>query len=85
MFELKKNGISSHELTLKIECPIMLMRNIDQTNGMCNKTRLIVTQLAQKIIEAVIIIGPNKETTVYIPRIISNVKDPKWPFTLKHK
>ncbi|XP_078151926.1 uncharacterized protein LOC144547210 [Carex rostrata] len=82
---IKQNGIPSHKLILKIGCPIMLMRNIDQANGLCNGTRLIVTQLAQKIIEAVIITGPNKGTTVYIPRIIFNVKDPKWPFILKHK
>jgi ATP-dependent DNA helicase PIF1 len=82
---IKQNGIPNHELTLKIGCPIMLMRNIDQTNGMCNGTRLIITQLAEKIIEAIIIAGSNTGTTVYIPRIIFNAKDPKWPFTLKRR
>jgi ATP-dependent DNA helicase PIF1 len=82
---IKQNGVPNHQLTLKVDSPIMLMRNIDQTNGMCNGTRLIITQLADKVIEAIIISGTNKGTTVYIPRIIFNVKDPKWPFTLKRK
>lgn len=35
---IKQNGIPSHQLKLKIGCPIILMRNIDQASGMCNGT-----------------------------------------------
>ncbi|KAH7661261.1 DNA helicase protein [Dioscorea alata] len=55
---LKFVGIPNHELTLKLGCVIMLMRNICQANGLCNGTRLIVTQLYPNILEAMIISGP---------------------------
>ncbi|AES98674.2 PIF1-like helicase [Medicago truncatula] len=40
---IKTSGIPNHRLKLRVGCPIMLMRNIDQTNGLCNSTRLSVT------------------------------------------
>ncbi|KAH7665557.1 DNA helicase protein [Dioscorea alata] len=67
---LKFTGIPNHELTLKIGCVIMLIRNISQTNGLCNGTRLIITQMHHNILEAVIISGSNIGDKVYIPRII---------------
>ena len=35
--------------------PIMLMRNLNASKGLCNGTRLIVTQLTRRVIEGVII------------------------------
>ena len=38
--DFKASRISNHKLTLKIGVPVMLLRNIDQTKGLCNCTRL---------------------------------------------
>ncbi|AQK50086.1 hypothetical protein ZEAMMB73_Zm00001d049353 [Zea mays] len=38
---LTPNGLPPHVLKLKIGCPIMLLRNIDPANGLCNGTRLV--------------------------------------------
>jgi len=38
-------GLPDHHLQLKVGVPIMLLRNLDPTKGLCNGTRLIVTQL----------------------------------------
>ncbi|XP_022725009.1 uncharacterized protein LOC111281549 [Durio zibethinus] len=43
--------ITNHELKLKIGYVIMLLKNINQTLGLCNGTRLIITQLALSVIE----------------------------------
>ncbi|XP_039685016.1 uncharacterized protein [Medicago truncatula] len=45
------------ELKLKVGCPVMLMRNIDQANGLCNGTRLTVTHLGKSTIAATVITG----------------------------
>ncbi|XP_021737167.1 ATP-dependent DNA helicase PIF1-like [Chenopodium quinoa] len=34
-------GMSPHELILKIDCPVILLRNIEPSEGLCNETRLI--------------------------------------------
>ncbi|GKA60841.1 ATP-dependent DNA helicase PIF1-like protein [Tanacetum coccineum] len=38
--DLRMYGIPHHSIKLKIDTPIMLMRNIDQRAGLCNGTRL---------------------------------------------
>ncbi|KAL3618734.1 hypothetical protein CASFOL_037396 [Castilleja foliolosa] len=49
--QLSFPGIPSHQLCLKINTPIILIRNINQPLGLCNGTRLIVSQLLPRIIE----------------------------------
>ncbi|GKC31216.1 replication protein A 70 kDa DNA-binding subunit B [Tanacetum coccineum] len=41
---LKFSGIPNHRLALKVGVPVMLLRNIDQPNCMCNGTRLQVLE-----------------------------------------
>jgi ATP-dependent DNA helicase PIF1 len=52
---IKSSGIPNHRLILKVGCPVMLMRNIDQANGLCNGTRLTVTHLGKSTIVATVI------------------------------
>jgi ATP-dependent DNA helicase PIF1 len=68
---LSINGLPDHVLHLKIGVPIMLLRNLYPTRGLCNGIRLIVTQLTSKIIEGEIITRKAKGTKAYIPRIVT--------------
>jgi hypothetical protein len=47
---LKFPGIPDHELKLKVGLPVVLLRNINQFAGLCNGTRMTVTQLGQNFI-----------------------------------
>ena len=60
----------------------MLLRNLDQTQGMCNDTRLIITRLAKHVIAAEIISGKNSGHMVYIPRMSMSPSQSPWPFKL---
>ncbi|XP_048492965.1 uncharacterized protein LOC125493551 [Beta vulgaris subsp. vulgaris] len=41
---LKFPEVPNHEIHIKVGCPIMLLRNINQRDGLCNGTRLIATR-----------------------------------------
>ncbi|XP_019184562.1 PREDICTED: uncharacterized protein LOC109179508 [Ipomoea nil] len=77
---LRCSGVPNHALTLKIWSPVMLLRNIDHTLGLCNGTRLIVTRLADHVLEAKIMGGTNAGTTVLIPRMSLTPSDPRLHF-----
>ncbi|XP_074265451.1 uncharacterized protein LOC141587884 [Silene latifolia] len=72
---IRCSGLPNHEITLKIGVLIMLMRNLDQSAGLCNGTRLVVTQLGNHIIEASIISGTNIGHKVFIPRMSLSPSD----------
>jgi ATP-dependent DNA helicase PIF1 len=39
-------GMPPHRLTFKVGVPVILLRNLDATSGVCNGTRLIISRLA---------------------------------------
>ncbi|KAK7271142.1 hypothetical protein RJT34_26794 [Clitoria ternatea] len=79
---LRTSGLPNHRIKLKIGTPIMLLRNIDQLEGLCNGTRLIVTRLANHVIEAKIISGKNNGNVICIPRMSMSPSQSPWPFKL---
>ncbi|XP_019177192.1 PREDICTED: uncharacterized protein LOC109172491 [Ipomoea nil] len=82
---LRCSGVPNHALTLKVGSPVMLLRNIDHTLGLCNGTRLIVTRLADHVLEGQIMCGTNAGTGVLIPRMSLTPSDPRLPFKFQQK
>ncbi|XP_024962366.1 uncharacterized protein LOC112524912 [Cynara cardunculus var. scolymus] len=66
-------------------CKVLLLRNINQTEGLCNGTRLIVTLLRKWSVREDIISGSHTGKDVTIPRIIMSPSDSKWPFKLNRR
>ncbi|KAL8527737.1 hypothetical protein ACS0TY_005548 [Phlomoides rotata] len=64
---------------------IMLLRNIDQKSGLCNGTRLIVTKLGNRILEANIISGRNIGSKVFIPRMTLANSDQTTPIKFQRR
>jgi hypothetical protein len=82
---LQFGGIANHKLELKVGVPILLLRKLNKSIGLCNGTRLIVKRLGQCVIEAVIITGNNVGKRVFIPRIIMSPSGTDWPFVLRRR
>jgi ATP-dependent DNA helicase PIF1 len=63
----------------------MLLRNIDQSNGLCNGTRLQVKDLGKNIITATVITGKNSGDTIFIPRMDLVPTDSGFPFKFQRR
>ncbi|KAJ7946864.1 ATP-dependent DNA helicase [Quillaja saponaria] len=84
LHSLTFNGIPQHELILKQNCPIILLRNIDPGQGLCNETRLICKSFQRNIIDAEIATGHHIGECVFIPRIpFLPLENEKVPFPFK--
>ena len=82
---LKFSGVPNHRLVLKVGVPIMLLRNIDQSNGLCNGTRLQVLRLSRTSIQAQIINGTHFGNKVIIPRLRITPSDKRLPLKIVRK
>jgi len=63
------SGMPLHDTELKINCPIILLRNLNPYEGLCNGTRMVVTAMAERVIEARILTGTHAGKKAFIPRI----------------
>jgi len=83
---LTPNGLPPHVLKLKLNCPVILLRNIDPANGLCNGTRLVVRGFERNAIDAEIVIGQHAGRRVFLPRIpLCPSDNDMFPFKFKRK
>ena len=54
---LLPNGVPPHKLFHKKDCPVILVRNSDPGNGLCNGTRMVCRKFRKNIIYAEIATG----------------------------
>jgi hypothetical protein len=76
-------GIPLHDTQLKVGAPVMLMRNLDPSNGLCNQTRMLIVKMGRRVLETKIITGDKRGQVVLIPRIALDYDDKEPPFTLR--
>ncbi|XP_061370705.1 uncharacterized protein LOC133313356 [Gastrolobium bilobum] len=79
------SGIPDHKLTLKVKVPVMLLRNIDQSRGLCNGTRLLITKLGNHVVEAIVLTGNNIGDTVLIPRMTISPSGHTFPVNFQRR
>jgi ATP-dependent DNA helicase PIF1 len=81
---LNVSGLPPHCLRLKIGCPIILLRNLDPANGLCNGTRLICKRFDPNVINAEIAVGQHAGVRVLLLRIpLAPSEEDMFPFKLK--
>ncbi|KAK6160522.1 hypothetical protein DH2020_003903 [Rehmannia glutinosa] len=82
---IKCSGVPNHELHLKVGTPVMLLRNIDYSIGLCNGTRLVITRLGKHVLESKILTGANAGHKVLIPRMTLTPSDLRIPFKFQRR
>ncbi|KAM3398671.1 hypothetical protein P3S68_002187 [Capsicum galapagoense] len=84
LHSLNPPGLPPYILTLKENCPIILLRNLNPSEGLCNGTQLICCDFKNRVISVKITKGDFKNTHVFIsiiPLLSSN--DEKLPILFK--
>ncbi|XP_017217347.2 uncharacterized protein LOC108194922 [Daucus carota subsp. sativus] len=85
MNSLNVPGLPLHELKLKVGTVVMLMRNLNQTLGLCNGTRMMVTKCLKHCVQCEVISGSYKGTKHFIPRMELSPSETRLPFRLCRK
>ena len=83
---LTPSGMPPHEIHLKVNAPIMLLRNMDPAKGHCNGTRYVVRRIVgNSLIDAEVMGGEYAGKRLLIPRIPLRPSDAELPFTLSRR
>ena len=67
--EINCGSLSLVKLELKIECPIMVLKNLDAANRVCNGSREILTRYNNMVLKVRLLTGDHAGQTVFIPRV----------------
>ena len=80
--EQQDGGMPPHLLELKTHAPVILLRNLDTSVGLCNGTRLVIVALHKRFVEARVVTGlpTNVGRIVAVPRI--NFTTDEMPFDM---
>ncbi|MBW0548783.1 hypothetical protein O181_088498 [Austropuccinia psidii MF-1] len=62
-------GFPLHVLELKVKIPVILLRNLNISKGLCNGTRLMIEDIKPHVLKCLILTGPRKRKSVLIPKI----------------
>ncbi|XP_061337918.1 uncharacterized protein LOC133284825 [Gastrolobium bilobum] len=78
--------IPDHKLILKVNVSVMLLRNIDQSRGLYNGTRLLISRLGNCFVEGTVLIGSNiGETVLIIPRMTMSPSSHSFPIHFQRR
>ncbi|XP_074099927.1 ATP-dependent DNA helicase pif1-like [Cotesia typhae] len=81
---LNPPNIAPYELRLRQYAIVMLIRNLSLSEGLCNGTRLMITQLGTNVLRCKILTGDRTGDVVFINRITLYCEN-VYPFTFKRR
>ena len=67
--EIRASGLPLHKLTLKVGSPVMVLRNLNPSEGVCNGTRGIITRMSNHVLELCLLGGDHDGQLVFLPQI----------------
>ena len=67
--EINASSLPLAKLEMKAECPVMILKSLDQSRGVCNGSRGILTRYRNRVLEVRLITGQYAGETVFIPRV----------------
>jgi hypothetical protein len=74
------------ELKVKIGCPLILLRNLSPSHGLCNGSRMIVTGMSERVLQVCLLGGDHNGEVALIPRIsLIPTSTPAFTFKIKRR
>ena len=77
------SGLPLAKLALKVGCPVMVLRNINPGDGVCNGSRGILTRATPRVLEVRLLTGEHAGELIFIPRMGIIPNETQVPFKLK--
>ena len=62
-------NLPHHEFHVKVGAPVILLRNLNPSDGLCNGTRMHMLKCGERVLEAEILSGKHSGERVFIPWI----------------
>ena len=78
--EINCSGLPLAKLELKVGCAIMVLKNLDAANGVCNGSRGILSRCSNRVLEMELITGDFAGQKVFIPRTLNTPTDEQVAF-----
>ena len=75
-------GLPLAHLKLKKGCSLMLLWNMDQVNGLCNGTRMVLLDIKSRVLQCCILGGKHAGNVVFIPCITLQPSNEGLPIAL---
>ena len=82
---LNASGLPLACIALKPGCPLMLLRNLDPSNGLCNGTRMVLLEVRTMVLRCRILGGDNAGKVVFIPRMTLEPSAESLPIELSRR
>ena len=81
---INTSSLPLHKLRLKLRCVVLLLRNLDSTQGLCNGTRLRIDAFFPTLLQVTIVSqGAYYGNKHFLPRIAIYPNDSNLPFKFK--
>lgn len=78
-------GLPLSKLALKPGCPVMLLRNLDPQQGLCNGSRMVVTRMCPHVIEVRLLTGSHAGSIALLPRVTLDSSANELPILLRRR
>ena len=82
---LTPSGFPPHELKLKTGAVVMILRNLNIHDGLCNGTRMIITEMKDHVLKAKILGTSRNGQEVLLPKIDITSTDKFLPVELRRR